>query len=108
MIEDSVDNDDDEPPHDLVDSLSDEDTPDVPLAVAKQKSLRKRRVDLQQAKTSTDADPIDDTHDLTIESIWGSLPSADDDRRVGHAVKNTSRAAGAVETLGSGRQPSES
>ena len=78
------------------------------MACVRQKSLRKRRADVQRAEVFADFHPNDDTHDLTIESIWGSLPSADDDRRVGHAVKNTSRAAGAVETLGSGRQPSES
>ena len=52
MIEDSFDDDDEEPPHDLIDSSSDEDTPTVPLAIARQKSLRKRRVDLPRCNDS--------------------------------------------------------
>ena len=89
VIEASGDDDDDKPPHDVTDSSSDEDTPDVQVAVALHRSLRKRGVYLQRAKMAANADPIDDTHDLTIadESIEGSPPGADDDRRAGLAVK---------------------
>ena len=45
------------------------------------------RVYMRRATSSADDGLIDDTHDLTSESIKGSPPSADDDRRVGPTAK---------------------
>ena len=60
----------------------------------------RRLADLQRAKISSDVDPTDDSHDVSIadESIEWSPPGADDDGRIGPAVKKHHEQGGPAES----------